>query len=182
MSSRSFGAATVVVGVGASLVLAGCGSSDDLRPHRAVAVVCEAPGGPPGSVVRVVEADLGMSSMMRRDEIRHGVLALDGADRTVVAGRVSLAVANLGWATHELVVLPLGDDARAGQRPSTGPGRSMRREASARVGPCAEGAGDGLLAGTAGWVTLKLSPGRYELLCNLPGHYEAGMFAELVVV
>ncbi|MEV6160217.1 plastocyanin/azurin family copper-binding protein [Nonomuraea sp. NPDC052129] len=31
--------------------------------------------------------------------------------------------------------------------------------------------------GSAGWVTLTLHPGRYELLCNFPGHYAAGMHA-----
>ena len=30
-------------------------------------------------------------------------------------------------------------------------------------------------------MTLTLAPGRYELICNLPGHYAAGMFTELTV-
>jgi uncharacterized cupredoxin-like copper-binding protein len=30
-------------------------------------------------------------------------------------------------------------------------------------------------------VTLTLGPGSYELVCNLPGHYAAGMHAELDV-
>jgi len=30
-------------------------------------------------------------------------------------------------------------------------------------------------------VTMVLKPGRYEVLCNLPGHYAAGMYAELDV-
>jgi uncharacterized cupredoxin-like copper-binding protein len=32
-----------------------------------------------------------------------------------------------------------------------------------------------------GWVTLALERGRYELVCNMPGHYAAGMHAELDV-
>ena len=28
-------------------------------------------------------------------------------------------------------------------------------------------------------MTLTLTPGRYELLCNLPGHYTGGMYTEL---
>ena len=40
---------------------------------------------------------------------------------------------------------------------------------------------DGIAPGAAGWVTLHLDPGRYELICNLPGHYAAGMYAELDV-
>src|SRR5664280_1807138 len=32
-----------------------------------------------------------------------------------------------------------------------------------------------------GWMTLQLPAGRYELVCNLPGHYAAGMRALLIV-
>lgn len=30
--------------------------------------------------------------------------------------------------------------------------------------------------------TLSLPPGHYELVCNHPGHYRAGVFAELDVI
>ena len=40
---------------------------------------------------------------------------------------------------------------------------------------------EGIAAGSAGWVTLDLAPGRYELVCNLPGHYAAGMYTLLTV-
>ena len=31
------------------------------------------------------------------------------------------------------------------------------------------------------WVTIALTPGRYELLSNLQNHYADGMYAELDV-
>ena len=31
------------------------------------------------------------------------------------------------------------------------------------------------------WTTVTLAPGRYELVCNLPGHYAAGMYTQLTV-
>ena len=40
-----------------------------------------------------------------------------------------------------------------------------------------EGAGPGHV----GQVRLHLAPGRYELFCNMAGHFMAGMHAELVV-
>ena len=46
---------------------------------------------------------------------------------------------------------------------------------------CAAGAGDGINAGSVGWVTVNLAPGTYELVCNLPNHYADGMHQELVV-
>jgi len=38
---------------------------------------------------------------------------------------------------------------------------------------CSANAGAGLTTGTAGWVTVTLAPGKYELLCNVAGHYQA---------
>jgi len=46
---------------------------------------------------------------------------------------------------------------------------------------CAEGSGEGILPGALGWVTVTLRPGRYEIVCNLPGHYAAGMYAQITV-
>jgi uncharacterized cupredoxin-like copper-binding protein len=38
-----------------------------------------------------------------------------------------------------------------------------------------------LKPGAAGAMTLSLKPGSYELICNQPGHYKAGMVANLSV-
>ena len=46
---------------------------------------------------------------------------------------------------------------------------------------CAQGSGDGIAPGSKSWVTLNLQPGRYELICNEPWHYSAGMFDVLTV-
>ena len=74
----------------------------------------------------------------------------------------------------------------SGQRHGSRPVSSDRAvDESAALGEasasCAAGAGDGIEAGSMGWVTLRLAPGRYELVCNRPGHYAHGMYAELVV-
>jgi len=45
----------------------------------------------------------------------------------------------------------------------------------------AQGEGEGIAPGALGWVTVTLAPGRYELVCNLPGHYVSGMYGELTV-
>jgi hypothetical protein len=65
--------------------------------------------------------------------------------------------------------------------PSGGFGsRTARRPAAPGRGETA-GAGEGIAPVDASWVTLALKPGRYELVCNLPGHYAAGMYGELDV-
>jgi hypothetical protein len=51
-------------------------------------------------------------------------------------------------------------------------------EASAN---CAAGTGDGISAGAAGWGTLTMPPGHYELVCNLTNHYADGMHQEFIL-
>jgi uncharacterized cupredoxin-like copper-binding protein len=105
------------------------------------------------------------------------------ADKTSVThGQVSFLVTNAGHLQHELMVLPLPAGQSLGLR-SVGPdGRvdetGSLAEASAS---CADGEGTGILPRTASWVTVNLPPGRYELICNYPGHYLAGTHAALTV-
>lgn len=129
-----------------------------------------------GTTVRVTAVDMGAMMGGRS----HMGLVVDRA--AVPAGTVSLVLANAGRRTHELVVLPLADGQQVGSR-SVGADGTVDEsgslgEASRNGG---SGTGDGIEPGAAGWTTLDLPAGRYELICNLPGHYAAGMYAELTV-
>ena len=123
--------------------------------------------------------------MMRQGDWRHfshGMMRVMVSAAPAPAGTVSLTVTNAGYLTHELVVLPL----TAGQQPGTrSVGSDGKADETGSLGEasatCAAGAGDGIAAGSTGWVTLHLPAGRYELVCNLPGHDAAGMYAELDV-
>jgi uncharacterized cupredoxin-like copper-binding protein len=114
--------------------------------------------------------------------MEHGRMMLRSVPRVVRAGQVTFLAANHGSRLHELVVLPLGPHPSIGRRPVSS---DRAVDESAALGEasasCAAGAGDGIEAGSMGWVTLRLAPGRYELVCNRPGHYAQGMYAELVV-
>lgn len=100
----------------------------------------------------------------------------------VPAGNVSLVVSNRGWRTHELVVLPLGAGVAAGERVVGSSGRVSEAgslgEASRSCGP---DSGEGITSGSVGWTTITLTPGRYELVCNLRNHYANGMRLAFVV-
>ncbi len=102
---------------------------------------------------------------------------------TVPAGTVSLRVHNTGALTHEVMVMPLGAGQYSGQRAI---GIDGRVDESGSLGEasrtCGAEEGDGIGAGTNGWTTVDLPPGRYELLCNIAGHYGGGMYAELDAV
>ena len=89
---------------------------------------------------------------------------------TVRPGRVTFVVRNDGSIVHELVVL-----------------RSDRHHHSLKVqgGKAVEAGRLGRIpqvpSGVSRRLTLKLPAGRYVLLCNLLGHYQAGQFAALRV-
>jgi uncharacterized cupredoxin-like copper-binding protein len=141
---------------------------------------CSAPSNLPGSTVNVTAADMGMNRMMGGTAPRGVHMMLRAAPTTVPAGQVSLVVSNMGWRTHELVILPLASG--AGQRV---PGSDGKVDETGSLGEasasCSVGKGDGIKAGTVGWTTLTLPPGRYEILCNLQNHYADGMWQELDV-
>jgi hypothetical protein len=102
---------------------------------------------------------------------------------SVAAGRVSLRVHNTGALTHEVMVLPLNARQYPGQR-AIGTTNQVDETGSLAEASrsCGADAGDGVLAGATAWTTVNLPPGRYELLCNIAGHYGAGMYAELDAV
>jgi uncharacterized cupredoxin-like copper-binding protein len=85
------------------------------------------------------------------------------------AGKVTFAVTNTGKAKHEFVVLKTDKAASA-------LGAGMRVPEAGNVGETGD-----IAAGARKSVTLNLKPGHYVLVCNLPGHYMAGMKADFTV-
>ena len=140
---------------------------------------CAAPGMA-GTVVNVTATDMGGPMMGGPGMMRGMRLTADHA--TVPHGPVSFLVANAGRYANEMVILPLPGTQIAGTRPVGGDGKINEAgslgEASAT---CAEGAGQGIVPRSAGWVSVDLPPGRYELVCNFAGHYTAGMYTQLTV-
>ncbi len=199
------GAAALALAAGSTVALAAATGGLDattsplssVGPYAARAASCATPSLP-GEVVDVRLSDMG-AAMSGRGGMGGGMVrgrwaAADAPagmrgmmwvtlDRsTVPAGTVSLLVANDGSVEHELVVLPLADGARPGQLTISDDGSVAEDDSLGEASAtCAGGEGDGIVAGSEGWVTLDLAPGRYELVCNLPGHYAAGMYAELDV-
>jgi hypothetical protein len=132
--------------------------------------------------VEVTLTDMGMTRVMGGVAPTGAQMRLRVAPTAVPPGRTSLVASNVGWRTHELVVLPLANGAAAGQRV---PGADGRIDEAGNLGEasdsCAGGSGDGIRSGTVGWTTLSLPTGRYELVCNLRNHYADGMYDVLVV-
>lgn len=138
----------------------------------------------PGTVVNVSLRNMGGPMMAGQGNtmMGRGGMGLIADHTSVPHGTVSFFVTNDGSINHEMVVLPLPDTQAVGIRPIAGDGQideaGSLGEASKTNG---EGTGEGIVPGAAGWMTLTLVPGHYELVCNLAGHYGAGMFTQLTV-
>ena len=181
------GVATVVLAAGSVTAVAaahGSGSGTQRAGmsggRMATTNACTVPGLP-GQVVTAVLGDMHGMTMMNGSATRR--MMLHASPQRVSAGTVSLAVLNHGTKKHELVVMPLAAGATVGSR-TVGADDAVSETGSLGEASnnCGAGSGEGINAGSAGWLTLQLAPGRYEILCNLPGHYAAGMYAELDVV
>ncbi|MET3923451.1 sulfocyanin-like copper-binding protein [Arthrobacter sp. UYEF20] len=142
---------------------------------------CTAPDLP-GPVVGVSLTNMGGPMMRRPNGMMGGAMRMT-TDRSAVAhGTVSFLVTNIGTISHELVILPLPENQIPGTCQIGGDAKIDEAGSLGEVSnTCAEGTGQGILPGASGWITLTPPPGPYELVCNLPGHYAAGMYTQLTV-
>ena len=181
------GTRTVATPVGHRGGIMGVPHGNSTRLIGSTAVSC-APTTLPGTTVHVRLTNIGGAMMGSAGMMGRGTTAPAGVMRiatdrvSVPAGQVSLVAANSGSMTHELVILPLAAGQAVGTRAI---GADNRVSETGSLGEasrsCGAGAGDGIAAGSSGWVTIQLRPGRYELVCNIAGHYRSGMYTELDV-
>ena len=87
----------------------------------------------------------------------------------VAAGKVTFVARNAGREEHEMVVV----------RTNKGAGQLMKGDEASEAGAVDEI--PEFDAGKTKRLTLNLKPGHYVLLCNVPGHYKAGMYKNFVV-
>jgi len=167
----------VVLAVGSATVIVGVINRRATGRNRAFgAVSCTAPQLP-GRAVDVTLSDRGNSMMGARPMM----VTLRATPGTVGSGQVSFVVRNGGGLAHELVILPLPTDG-PGTRPTGADGKIDESQSLGEASKsCADGTGDGIAPGATGWVTVTLPAGRYELVCDEPWHYAAGMFDVLTV-
>jgi uncharacterized cupredoxin-like copper-binding protein len=153
------------------------------RGYHLSKLTCSAPSSLAGTTVYVMVGDMGMTTTMGGDAPLGEHMMLRAVPAQVASDQISFVVGNMGWRTHELVILPLGPGQNAGKRV---PGANGKADETGSLGEasasCAAGSSEGIKSGTVGWVTSNLPAGRYELLCNLRNHYANGMRQLLLVV
>ena len=86
-----------------------------------------------------------------------------------IAGRVAFQVKNTGNVPHELVVIRTN-------KPASDLAKGARADESGNQGETGD-----LKPGESKSISLKLKPGHYALICNIPGHYRSGMHTDFTV-
>ncbi len=84
-------------------------------------------------------------------------------------GKVRFVVTNIGTVRHEFVVIKT-------PKPAGSLLKGKEADESGAIGEI-----DGVPAGQARTLNLVLKRGHYALICNLPGHYKTGQFADFYV-
>jgi uncharacterized cupredoxin-like copper-binding protein len=87
---------------------------------------------------------------------------------TVPAGKVTFVATNASDEAHEMVVV----------RTDKSAGRLLKGDEASEAGAVDE---IGEFKSGTKRLTLNLKPGHYVLLCNVPGHYKAGMYKNFIV-
>lgn len=138
------------------------------------------------TTVKVTLADMGgMMNMGRMMGMKMGMgmhgdmhmamMSIEADQSSVAAGKVTFDVTNASTETvHEMLIAPItGLDVTLPYRAAE---NRVDEEAAGELGEVEE-----LEPGKSGSLTVELKPGLYVLFCNIPGHFNAGMWTTLEV-
>jgi uncharacterized cupredoxin-like copper-binding protein len=148
----------VTVTLAATLV-AGCGGSDN------------------SGTTTTTENETAATGGGKRLEIKMGDYFFSPASGTTTAGKTVIEAPNEGAVEHELVLFKTNMDPA---KLPTEAGGGVNEE---KLDEIAEEAGEvpDVEAGETKSGKFNLTPGRYVIFCNLPGHYTQGMYGTLTV-
>ncbi len=150
--------ASVVI---AGVLLAGCGGDDETTTPTGGATESEAAGGTGGKAV----------------EIKMGEFYFEPQNATAEAGQTTIEAPNKGSVEHELVLF------KTSKNPANLPTEGNGDVDEEKLGKEAEEIGEiaDVEAGETKSEEFDLTPGKYVMFCNLPGHYAQGMYGRVTV-
>ena len=143
-------ALAILVGA-AALVVVLSGDDDSTTPRRQA--------GPVPSGMPMMGGSGSARTAVRTVDVELGEMYVKPSVTTVSAGEVQFVARNVGKVEHELMVerMPIMMD---------GPGKPTEDAAMGMI--------EDMAPMHRGQMALRLEPGKYELFCNVPGHYAAG--------
>jgi uncharacterized cupredoxin-like copper-binding protein len=135
-----------------------------------------------GSVVNVALWDKGADAPMPTDlglgmggDMSKATMGISATPDSVKPGMVTFEVLNTSKDTiHEMIVAKLADMKKL--LPYIADEERVDEDKEGDLGEVSE-----LDPGKSGALRLELKPGTYILYCNVPGHYEAGMWTLFTV-
>ena len=174
---------TAALAVSALLLISACGGTEggSLAPPSATDDASRTASKAPKSEAAHKEHDA-HSDDARKDaggevaaptlEIRMDDFSFAPSEAKALAGNNEILVANVGAVEHELELFKSDVD----------PGSLTVKDGTADTAPLGEEVAEfHAEVGETGSVVADLEPGQYAMICNHPGHYEAGMFGKLIV-
>ena len=153
IASVAMVAALVAVGLAAR-------AADDSKKKTTLAAEASAPAAAAVTPLSVTEHDF----------------AIQPAEASLPAGLIDLAVTDRGPSAHEMLIFQTDQ-----------PPDKLPRGPDGRVDESGDGvlkvfdSGDNIAVGTIKTFHIALAAGRYVMVCNLPGHYLAGMHTAFTV-
>ena len=156
MKTRTIKFTLAAAAVSLGLGLSACGSDDESNESSSTGTTTSATTTAPANAEAV--------------KVSLTEMAIATTPSSVKAGNVAFDLTNDGAVVHEMVVIKTNK--KAGDLPTDSSGKADETGAvgESEVEP---GASDEL--------DLKLAAGHYALICNLPGHYAAGMYTDFTV-
>jgi len=147
---------TAALALTTGLIAAGCGGDDNTTTTQSQAT---AEGAAKGEAL----------------EIKMGDYFYDPKVATVKAGSVTIDAPNDGKVEHELMLLKTNIDPAKLPTASDGGVEEKLHEVAEENGEIEAEAGETKSG------TFRLTPGKWVMFCNLPGHYAQGMYGSLTV-
>lgn len=160
MLAKPLTAAALVLATGA---LMACGSSSDATTTTGAASLIDPTSAAATGAGTAAAATAGPVA------VKLSEWAIAPTPAGAKAGKVTFDVTNSGSAPHEMVVLRTDKGA-------ADLGKGARVPETGSVGETGD-----VASGKSKTVTLKLAKGHYVLICNIPGHYAAGMHTDFTV-
>ena len=145
----------------AGILMIGCGGSDETTTATEAETEAAAGGAAGGKTV----------------EIKLGDFDFTPKNATVKAGTTTIEAPNEGAVEHELVLF------KTNMSPAALPTEASGDVSEEKLDEVAEEAGEipDVEAGETKSEEFDLTPGKYVMFCNLPGHYAQGMYGTVTV-
>lgn len=145
----------------AAILVAGCGGDDNTTTATTEAETAAGGGG--GAAATLT--------------IKMGDFYFEPENATAQAGATTIEAPNEGSVEHELVLFKTNmNPAKLPTEANGEVDEEKLDEEALEIGEIAD-----VEAGETGSGKFRLTPGKYVMFCNLPGHYAQGMYGSLTV-